>query len=152
MNQKRLINAGEEYINMKFIKANEDFTMDEDKLLDIIRRNQPIRNVGDVMKAEGWDENEDIDIPIQKLIKDGKVKYEWGYGYIANESKASEYDTDDNYGYPEFIAVSGKEDRIPDEGFDNLEEAKVRADKIGGFVYQMINGEGVVSLLFQQLS
>ena len=57
--------------------------------------------------------------------------------------KSSEYNPADNYDYPEFIAVSGKEDRTPDEGFDNLEEAKARADKIGGFVYQMINGEGV---------
>ena len=60
-----------------------------------------------------------------------------------NSIKSSEYNSADNYDYPEFIAVSGKDDRTPDEGFDNLEEAKVRADKIGGFVYQMINGEGV---------
>ena len=60
-----------------------------------------------------------------------------------NSIKSSEYNSADNYDYPEFIAIKNDEQRTPDEGFDNLEEAKVRADKIGGFVYQMINGEGV---------
>ena len=37
--------------------------------------------------------------------------------------KSSEYNSADNYDYPEFIAIKNDEQRTPDEGFDNLEEA-----------------------------
>jgi len=70
--------------------AGEDFTMSEDQLLDIMRKSQPVRDFSGMLKQEGWDGIEETDVPIQDLISKGKVKYEYGLGYIVTESYASE--------------------------------------------------------------
>jgi hypothetical protein len=70
--------------------ANEEIINWCNELLDIMRRNQPIRDFSGMLKQEGWNGLEETDVPIQDLISKGKVKYESGYGYIVTESYASE--------------------------------------------------------------